>query len=111
MERVLDLEVPVVTKGQVAPDAVDYARVKIAHAARHGSAVALHAVVRLTQAADPAQARPAIAEATLDLGGSVVRAHVAATTMPRQMRATTMMKTTIFDEIASPAIFDEIAAI
>ena len=53
MERVLDLEVPVVTKGQVAPDAVDYARVKIAHAARHGAAPALHAVVRLTQAADP----------------------------------------------------------
>lgn len=81
MERVLDLEVPVVTKGQVAPDAVDYARLKIAHAARHGSAPALHAVVRLTQAADPAQVRPAIAEATLDLGGSIVRAHVAATTM------------------------------
>ena len=30
----------VVTKGQVGPDAVDYARLKIAHAARHGSAPA-----------------------------------------------------------------------
>lgn len=81
MERLIELEVPVVTKGRVGPDAVDYARVKIAHAARHGSAPAIHAVVRLTQEADPAQERPAIAEATLDLSGTVIRAHVAATTM------------------------------
>lgn len=81
MDRVVDLEVPVVTRGQVAPDAVDYARLKITHAARHGGAHAIHAVVRLTQAPDPAQARPAMAEATVDLSGTVVRAHVAASTM------------------------------
>jgi hypothetical protein len=45
----------------------------------------LFARVKLTQEADPARVRPAIAEAALDVDGEVVRAHVAAGTMPEAL--------------------------
>ncbi len=74
-------DVDVQTRGDVPADATGYARLRIAVLARHTHEPILHARVRLTMAGDPAVARPAIAQASLDLDGRLVRAHVAAKTM------------------------------
>lgn len=74
-------DVRVTTRGEVAADAVDYARRKVAHAVARIDVPVLHADVELLQAADPARKRPAIIEAVLDVDGTSVRAQIAATTM------------------------------
>ena len=68
-------------KGEVAEDAPDYARDKVAAVASSAKDPILHAAIALAQENDPARERPAIAEATLDVNGRPVRAQVAATDM------------------------------
>ena len=76
-ERPIDVQV--VARGtQVSPGAKAYARRKLAALARVAPAPVLHARVRLGRAADPAVARPARAEAVLDLNGTPVQAGVSA---------------------------------
>ena len=75
---VRDFEVAVTTRGDVPEDATEYAVAKVAELGRFTGTPVLFAQVKLIQEANPAQARPALAEASLDLNGRVVRAHVAA---------------------------------
>ena len=75
---VRDFEVAVTTRGDVPEDATEYAVAKVAQLSRYTGQPVLFAQVKLVQEANPAQARPAVAEASLDLNGRVVRAHVAA---------------------------------
>jgi ribosome-associated translation inhibitor RaiA len=70
---VLDLEVT--TQGQV-PGIDEYVREKIGGLSRLTNQPVLHARVRLTKHADPAVARPVVAQANLDLSGRLIRAQV-----------------------------------
>ena len=71
----------VVVHGDVADDAGDYARHRLAPVIAHVQDPVLFVKVRLTQAGDPARDRPAQAQATVDVNGDLVRAHVAAASM------------------------------
>jgi ribosome-associated translation inhibitor RaiA len=75
------LAVNVTTTGAVDPATVDYARQRVAHLAETVDQPILFARVKLTLARDPARTRPALAQATLDLDGELLRAHVAANEM------------------------------
>ena len=68
----------VVTKGDVAADAVSYARERILAVADQIDEPILFARAKLSVAGDPARSRPALAQVTLDVNGRLVRAHVAA---------------------------------
>lgn len=81
VDAVLEIEFPVIAKGKVQKDEIEYARIKISKTLLHSSATVTHAAVRLTREADPARDRPAIAEATLSMKGRVIRAHVGAASM------------------------------
>jgi ribosome-associated translation inhibitor RaiA len=70
--------VVVVTQGEVTDAEVEYAVRRIETVLDHLGGPLLFARLKLARAADPARERPATAQATLDLGGEVVRAHVAA---------------------------------
>jgi ribosomal subunit interface protein len=74
-------DVQIATRGRVPDEAPDYAGEKVARAAATCREPVLLAEVTLTQGANPAHERPAAAEATLDLNGRRVRAHVAAPNM------------------------------
>ena len=74
---VLDLEVSV-THGDVPDSAKQYAIDKITQLARFTRRPIVYARLRLSIEPRRAIERPALAEATLDLGGQIVRAHVAA---------------------------------
>lgn len=74
-----ELQVQVVTvHGNVDSDAQAYARHKIGQLAKLAPGPMLLARVKLQRAPDPALDRPVLAQATLDVNGRVVRAHVAA---------------------------------
>jgi ribosome-associated translation inhibitor RaiA len=75
-------DVVVQSRGEVSPAERAYARDKIAHVQRLAPGPVLFARVDLTAHADPARERPAFAQAELDVDGRLVRAHVAAATMP-----------------------------
>jgi ribosome-associated translation inhibitor RaiA len=75
------LEVQVSTAGQIPSFAGSYASRKVSSLSRLISRPVLSARVRLTQSDNPSLARPAIAQATLDINGRLVRAHVASATM------------------------------
>lgn len=81
VDAVLEIEFPVIAKGKVQKDEIEYARMKISKTLLHSSATVTHAAVRLTREADPARDRPSIAEATLSMKGRVIRAHVGAASM------------------------------
>lgn len=68
------------TRGRVAEDAVEYARKKAAGAASSVSEPVLYAEIELIEGG-PASDRPSEAEATLDVNGQPVRAHVAGANM------------------------------
>ncbi|HEX6419685.1 MAG TPA: sigma 54 modulation/S30EA ribosomal C-terminal domain-containing protein [Acidimicrobiales bacterium] len=70
----------VVARGTEAEGARGYAAEKIRRIVRGIDEPVLFARVKLALAPDPAVDRPAIAQATLDLNGRLVRAHVAAHT-------------------------------
>jgi ribosomal subunit interface protein len=75
---VREVEVGVTTRGEVPEAAREYATEKIAQLARLTDEPILFAQVKLTLEPNPARQRPALAEATLDVNGSQIRAHVAA---------------------------------
>jgi ribosomal subunit interface protein len=64
--------------GDVPADSRDYAAEKIGHLADYSARPVLYAHVVLEVVGDPARTRPALAEATLDVNGTLLRAHVAA---------------------------------
>jgi hypothetical protein len=63
--------------GDVRADAVDYARGRVRAVMEHVGEPVRFAGLKLTVSADPARVRPALAQATLDVDGDIVRAHVA----------------------------------
>jgi len=74
-----EFQVRIVTvHGDVAPDVQAYARHKIGQLAKLAPGPVLLARVKFKQALDPAVERPALAQATLDVSGRLVRAQVAA---------------------------------
>jgi ribosomal subunit interface protein len=75
---VREVEVSVTTRGEVPEAAKEYATDKISQLARLTDKPILFAQVKLTLEPNPARERPALAEATLDVNGHQVRAHVAA---------------------------------
>lgn len=73
--------VDVSTEGAVADDDRARAVKMIGTVATAFGDPVLHASIRLRQAADPAQARPAKARATIDLNGEPLRSHASGATM------------------------------
>lgn len=71
----------VVTRGQVSEAASDYARQKLDGVFRFLDGPILLARIKLTQAANPSIRDAAMAEATVDFDGSLIRAHAAAMTI------------------------------
>lgn len=67
--------------GRVPEGAADLARAKVGSLLRVAAEPVLSARVTLAVAGDPAVARPALAQATIDLNGRVVRAAASAETM------------------------------
>jgi ribosome-associated translation inhibitor RaiA len=80
MQRGIEVWV-VVPHDDVGSRTKAYAREKVAHVARLAPGPVLLARVRLARAADPGVERPAMAQATLDVDGRLVRAHAAARRM------------------------------
>lgn len=80
MKTLVMRNLDVVVRGEVPPTAVAYARKKVARLCSHIDEPVLHTRLKLTQLPDPAVARPAVAEASIDINGDVVRASVAAST-------------------------------
>jgi ribosomal subunit interface protein len=72
------VEVGVTTRGDVPEAAKEYAADKIVQLTRLTDKPLLFAQVKLSLEPNPARQRPAVAEATLDVNGQAVRAHVAA---------------------------------
>jgi ribosome-associated translation inhibitor RaiA len=77
-EDPMDVPVEIVVHGDVGPTITAYARDKVARVTRFVSDPILDARVTLRVAGDPARERPAIAKGSLDIDGTLVRAHVAA---------------------------------
>lgn len=73
--------VEIVARGEQAGAARAYAERKLRQVMDAVGAPILHAQVVLTMAADPAVERPAQVQATVDVNGELVRAHVAAHTL------------------------------
>ena len=70
----------IVARGAEADAATSYAEQKLRRVMAAVSEPVLHASIKLGTAPDPAVERPALAQATLDVNGQLVRAHVAAHT-------------------------------
>lgn len=68
--------------GRVPEGTHELAVTKVRSALRHTTQPILSARVTLTMAADPAVARPAVAKATIDVNGWIVRAGAAGQAMP-----------------------------
>jgi ribosomal subunit interface protein len=75
---VQELEVSVATQGEVPEAAKQYAIDKVTQLVRFTRRPVLFVQVKLTLEPNPARERPAVAEASLDVNGKPVRAHVAA---------------------------------
>lgn len=73
-----DMELTIASQGDVPEQAKQYAQTKITRLAGFASDPILWAQVRLTVEPNPARDRPAVAEATLGVNGTPVRAQVAA---------------------------------
>lgn len=85
MERMMKAagtaEIRVETHGRVARWAVSLATAKVGAALQVAAEPVLSARVTLAEAADPAVSRPAIAQATVDMNGHIIRAQAAGVTM------------------------------
>lgn len=68
-------------KGEVSPGDLDRAVDKVRSAADRAREPVHHLEVRISLESNPAHERPARAEATIDVNGSLVRAHVVAPTV------------------------------
>jgi hypothetical protein len=75
------IEVVVVRRGAVTAEAAGYARQKLEQLIEKVGEPVLFARVKLGHDPDPAVARPARAEGTLDVNGTVVRSHASGTTL------------------------------
>jgi Sigma 54 modulation/S30EA ribosomal protein C terminus len=73
------------TRGDVGQDAKAAAEEVVRHVVDRLEEPVLFARVKLGHEPDPARLRPAVAEAALDVDGDLVRAHVAARTMPEAL--------------------------
>ena len=69
------------THGAVPEQAQEFAVAKVRSVLAHLARPVLSARVTLTMSADPAVARPAAAQATIDVNGRIVRAEAAGRTM------------------------------
>jgi hypothetical protein len=88
------------SQGEVSADAIDYARQRIGHLATRIDEPISFARVKLSMAADPARSRPAIAQASFEINGRPVRAHVAG----HEMReAVDLLQRRLADQIAHRA--------
>jgi ribosomal subunit interface protein len=76
-----DFSVQVTTHGPVTDAAEDYAVEKISHLGHFADRDVLRVRVTLTAEPNPSLKRQAVAKASLDVSGRVVRAHVAAESM------------------------------
>ena len=74
-------EIRVETHGMVPREAADQVVAQVGSLLRVAAEPILSAHVMLTVAADPAIARPAVAQATVDMNGRVIRAQAAGQTM------------------------------
>jgi ribosome-associated translation inhibitor RaiA len=72
----------IVTHGDVSADDVEYALKRLGTVLHRITEPILFARVKLTKADDPARTRPAMAQALVDVDGNLVRAQIAAETMP-----------------------------
>lgn len=81
MPEAPEVTVQMVARGDVSPRDSQYARTKMTKAFGWIREPVLFARVKLTKSANPAVARPALAQANLDVDGHAVRAQVAAATM------------------------------
>lgn len=78
--------VAVITQGDVSDHDIQYALRHIGALVEKVKEPVLFARVKLTLAPDPARPRPAIAQALLDINGNLIRAHVAAETIPSSIQ-------------------------
>lgn len=69
------------THGAVPEGAQEIAVAKVRSVLRHVTRPVLSARVSLTMSADPAVARPAVAQATIDVNGRIVRVEAAGRTI------------------------------
>lgn len=76
-------EAVVELRGEIASDLADYARQKVAGVLRHTGRAVLHVQIQVERHRDPARERPVTAQANVDLDGTPVSVHVAAT-KPRE---------------------------
>lgn len=74
-------DVEIVTRGEIGERDVDHARRRLAHATRYLRDPILFARVKLTRSEDPANPRPALVRAMLDVNGRAVRAVADGPTM------------------------------
>ncbi|HET9759910.1 MAG TPA: HPF/RaiA family ribosome-associated protein [Nocardioidaceae bacterium] len=74
-------DVEVTKRGEIPNTAVRYAEEKMRRVQRHTTEPVLSCRVVLSRALDPARERPALAEASLELGGVKIRAQAAAETL------------------------------
>jgi len=86
--------------GRVEHADVEYARKRLESVIDHLGEPVLFARLRLTMAADPARERPAMAQASLDIDGEVLRAHVAAQEMNE---AADLLQRRLLDQVAQRA--------
>jgi ribosome-associated translation inhibitor RaiA len=77
-KRPVAVSVDVTVRGDVPVDVVEYAETKISRVLEHTGDRVLRATATLSLSGDPAVPRPGRAEATLDVNGTLVRAHAAA---------------------------------
>jgi len=81
-DRVVTQLVPqavVELRGEIAPDLSEYAKQKVAGVLRHTGRAVLHVHIQVERHRDPARERPVTAQANVDLDGTPVSVHVAAT--------------------------------
>lgn len=69
--------IAVTRKGRVDDEEVAYGILRLSHVVEQIGEPVLFASLKLSRATDPARSRPAMVQATLDVDGELVRAHVA----------------------------------
>ena len=72
-------EAVVELRGEIASDLADYARQKVTGVLRHTGRAVLHVHIQVERHRDPARERPVTAQANVDLDGTPISVHVAAT--------------------------------
>lgn len=82
MTEITNLPIDVVRRGDVDEAAVEYALKRLDSVAHLVGEPILFMRVRLTNDGNGHRNRPSLAQATLDINGDLVRAHVAADTLP-----------------------------